>query len=134
MLVPEWGGLCTPQAHVGLSNDLSCEAGSLSCCRPTPTGIFNQRFEALFPCAGALGCMVCFICARMWGRGVLPTALPAPFSATLSPALWVYLCRMWGHRVCSCPVHPTLCQSQSRHGHESPLRPCARLRPSYRSG
>ena len=28
----------------------------------------------------------------MWGRGVLPTALPAPFSATLSPALWVYLC------------------------------------------
>ena len=27
---------------------------------PTPTGIFNQRFEALFPCAGALGCVVCF--------------------------------------------------------------------------
>ena len=27
----------------------------------------------------------------MWGRGVLPTALPAPFSATLSLALWVYL-------------------------------------------
>ena len=33
-----------------------------------------------------------FICVRMWGPGVLPTALPAPFSATLSPALWVYLC------------------------------------------
>ena len=29
---------------------------------------------------------------RMWGRGVLPTTLPAPFSATLSPALSVYLC------------------------------------------
>ena len=28
----------------------------------------------------------------MWGRRVLPTALPAPFSATLSPALLVYLC------------------------------------------
>ena len=30
----------------------------------------------------------------MWGRGVLPTlpALPALFSATLSPALSVYLC------------------------------------------
>ena len=27
---------------------------------PTPTGIFNQRFEALFPRAGALGCPVCF--------------------------------------------------------------------------
>ena len=28
----------------------------------------------------------------MWGREVLPIALPAPFSATLSPALSVYLC------------------------------------------
>ena len=42
---------------------------------PTPTGVFNQRFEALFPRAGALGCVVCFaprrsswfICAQVWG-------------------------------------------------------------------
>ena len=27
---------------------------------PTPTGIFNQRFEALFPRGGALCCAVCF--------------------------------------------------------------------------
>ena len=33
-----------------------------------------------------------FIYARMWGRGVLPTAQPAPLSTTLSPALSVYLC------------------------------------------
>ena len=26
---------------------------------PTPTGVFNQRFEALFPRAGALGYAVC---------------------------------------------------------------------------
>ena len=26
----------------------------------TPTGVFTQRFEALFPSAGALGCVVCF--------------------------------------------------------------------------
>ena len=66
----------------------------------TPTGVFNQRFEALFPRAGVLGYTVCFaprrsyrfICVRMWGRGVLPAALPAPFSATLSLALSVYLC------------------------------------------
>ena len=31
-----------------------------------------------------------FICAQMWGRGVLSTALPAPFSAILNPALSVY--------------------------------------------
>ena len=67
---------------------------------PTPTGVFNQRFEALFPRTGALGCGVClaphrlsrFIYARMWGCGVLPAALPAPFSTTLSLALSVYLC------------------------------------------
>ena len=66
---------------------------------PTPMGVFNQRFEVLFPRTGALGYEVCFaphcssrfICARMWGRQVLPTALPAPFSATLSLALSVYL-------------------------------------------
>ena len=27
---------------------------------PTPRGAFNQRSEALFPCAGALGYVVCF--------------------------------------------------------------------------
>ena len=63
-------------------------------------GAFNQRFEALFPPSWSPGLrgLLCsppfplFIYARMWGRGVLPTAQPAPLSATLSPALWVYLC------------------------------------------
>ena len=71
---------------------------------PTPTGLFNQRCEALFPRAGALGYVVCFaprrlsrfICAQVWGRGVLPATLPAPFSATLSLALSVYLCASVG--------------------------------------
>ena len=45
---------------------------------PTPTGAFNQRFEALFPGAGALGCSVCFtpraihlvyLCANVGPRG-----------------------------------------------------------------
>ena len=34
---------------MGLSNKLFCEAGSFSCCPSTPTGVFIQRFEALFP-------------------------------------------------------------------------------------
>ena len=67
---------------------------------PTPMGVFTQRFEGLFRRAGALGYVVCFTPRRlswfiyvlMWGQGVVPTALPAPYSATLSPALSVYLC------------------------------------------
>ena len=102
---------------------------------PTPTGIFNQRFEALFPQAGALGCAVCFapcrlsrfICAGMWDRGVLPTALPAPFSTTLSLLLSVYLRECGAPGSVSgqtpCPVGPTLHQSRSRHCNVSPLCP-----------
>ena len=99
---------------------------------PTPTGVFNQRFEAVFPRTGALGYSLCraprrssrLICARMWGRGVLPTALAASFSTTLSPALSVYLCTNVGPRgQTACPVHPTLRQSWSCHSNTSPLRP-----------
>ena len=113
---------------------------------PTPRGVFNQRFEALFPPCWSLGLhrllrsppFVRFICGRMWCRGVLPAALPALFSATLSPALWVYLCKCGVAGSASartaCAICPTLRQSQSRHSHASPLHPGARLRPSYQSG
>ena len=109
---------------------------------PTPRGTFNQRFEALFPPSwspglrgrlrGLLRCppFIQFICGRMWCRRVLP--------ATLSPALWVYLCKCGAAGSASartaCAICPTLYQSQSRHSHSSPLHPGARLRPSYRSG
>ena len=33
-----------------------------------------------------------FICVQMWGPGVLPTALPALLSATLSLPSHIYLC------------------------------------------
>ena len=48
---------------------------------PTPTGIFNQGFEALFPRARALGCTVCFalccssrvyLCANVGAAGCYP--------------------------------------------------------------
>ena len=44
--------------------------------------------------SGLLLCppFVRFICERVWGREVLPNALPAPFSTTLNPAFSVYLC------------------------------------------
>ena len=113
---------------------------------PTPTGIFNQRFEALFPPAlepwvawSALlptGCLV-YLCANVGPRGATHI-LPAQFSATLSPALSVYLreCGAAGSASgqTACPVCPTLRQSRSHHGNASPLHPSARLRPSYQSG
>ena len=72
---------------------------------------------------------VLFICGRMWCRGVLPAALPAPLSATLSPPLWVYLCKCGAAGSASartaCAICPTLRQSQSRHSHSSPLHPSA---------
>ena len=84
---------------------------------PTHTGIFNQRFEALFPCAGALGCVVCF-------------------DPRCSSHLSMRECRATGSASAqtACPARPTLCQSRSRHSHASPLHPGACLRPSYQSG
>ena len=70
----------------------------------TLTGVFNQRFEALFPCAGALGGASVllplrsswFICVQTWGLGVcqpppcgeLAAAWLAPFHNL--PPRWVH--------------------------------------------
>ena len=113
---------------------------------PTPTGAFNQRSEALFPHPGALGYLVCFaprssrfICARMWGRGVLPAALPALFSATLSLALSVYLCMNVGLQGLLVVRLPALFVPHSASlGPTKATRvlstPAAHFHPSYRSG
>ena len=118
VLVPEWVGLCTLSAPVGLSNDLSCEAGTFSCCRPNPHGCFHSKVWGLFPRARALGYVVCFdpppfllvyLCTNVGPQGLLVVRLPAPFiphSSSLGPAT--------ATRVLSAPA--------------------ARLRPSYRSG
>ena len=77
---------------VGLSNKLSCEAGSFSHCRFNPQGVFSQWFEALFPRAGALGCAVCvaplpflpvYLCTN-----VGPQCLPATTLWGLPAAAW----------------------------------------------
>ena len=58
----------------------------------TPTGVFNQRFEALFPRAGALGCAVCHQVHQLLPRrpaAALPTLLhnPPPCWGLPAPAL-----------------------------------------------
>ena len=44
----------------------------------TPTGVFNQWFEALFPCAGTLGCEICHLVHQLLPHrpaAALPTLL-----------------------------------------------------------
>ena len=104
---PLWVSPMTSPVSLGVS----------SAAAPAPTGVFNQRFEALFPRAGALGCAVCFaprrsprfICARVWGHRVCQ---------------WADCLPRWSHTPpVSVPPRP----------HESSL-PRAHLHPSYRSG
>ena len=79
---------------------------------PNPACVFNQRSEALFPRAGALGFSVCLTPCHLSG-------LSGTGSASGQTA---------------CPIRPTLSQSRSSHGNASPLCPAACLRPSYQSG
>ena len=73
---------------------------------PTPTGAFNQRSEALFPRAGALGYVVCFAPRHLSSLSVHECGAAGSASGQTA-----------------CPVHPTLCQSPSHHDHASPLHP-----------
>ena len=75
----------------------------------------------------------------MWGQGVLLAALPAPFSASLSPALLVYLCVNVGPQGLLVVRLPALLVPHSASpslamatGVLSALAAC--LRPSYQSG
>ena len=73
---------------------------------PTPMGVFNQRFEALFPRVGALGYVVCFAPCRLSSFSVGECGVAGSASGQTA-----------------CPFRPTLRQSRSLHGNSSPLRP-----------
>ena len=75
----------------------------------TPMGVFNQWFEALFPCTGDLGCIVCFtslpwpflpvyLCVNVGPRGLLVVALLTPFVPQSAKSL--------GHRESCLPRLP----------------------------
>ena len=114
---------------------------------PQSPQVFSIRgLRLYFPCAGALGYAVCFapcplsrfISVRMWGRGVLPAALPAPFSTTLSLALSVYLCMNVGSQGLLVVRLPAPFVPHSASLGPTPATrvlsaPAARLCPSYRS-
>ena len=94
-----WSGACSRPLWVSAMNS-PMRLGVSPAAASTPTGVFNQRFEALSPCAGALGCVVCFapplyLCVNVGLQGLLATTLwgllaaawPAPFHNL--PLCWV---------------------------------------------
>ena len=108
---------------------------------PTPTGVFNQRFEALFPCTGALGCAVCFaprrLCLNVESQGATRSSACPILRHSESGPLGLSA-GMWGCRVCqwwdclpsSSHTPPVLVPPGQL---ESSPPPAAHLRPSYRS-
>ena len=103
MLVPEWVGLWPLWVSPRSS---PVRLGVSPAAAPTPMGVFNQRSEALFPCAGALGCSVCFAPHHLSGSFVHECGAAGSASGQTA-----------------CPVSPTLRQSRSCQGHSSPLHP-----------
>ena len=106
---------------------------------PTPTGIFNQNFEVLFPQAGALGCAVCFapsqfvrvIYTRMWGPVLRP-------HHSESGPLGLSVCECGSAGSASgqtaCHIGTTLRQSRPARATGVLSASAARLHPSYWSG
>ena len=55
------GWVCVHSRTLWVSpTNSSARLGVSSAATSTSTSVFNQWFEALFPCAGSLGCEVCF--------------------------------------------------------------------------
>ena len=108
VLVPEWVGLCTPRPLWVSPTTSPVRLRVSSAAASTPTGVFNQRFEALFPQAGAVGCAVCFspplflpvyLCVN-----VGPQGLPATTLWGLPAAAWsIPLHNLPPHWVCQPP-------------------------------
>ena len=104
---------------------------------PQPTQVFSiRKAPALCPCAGALGCTVCFtpplflpvyLCTNVgpWGATHRPACPVLCHSESGPLGLSVHKCRASGSASgqTACPIRPTLCQSQSRHSNASPLGP-----------
>ena len=111
---------------------------------PTPMGSFSQRFEAFISprwspglrgLLRSLPLVPVYLCTSVGLRGATRlSACPVlPHSESGPLGLSVCECGAAGSASgqTACPFR---CQSGSRQGHTSPLRPGARLCPSYRSG
>ena len=111
VLIPRWVGLCMFQDPVGLSNELSCEARSFSCCHNPHRFLQPEVLGAFFPLHWNPDCMVClipllfswFVCTQMWVHPVhqLLPCPPSPLATALPRILSTLAARL----------HPS-CQSE----------------------
>ena len=114
---------------------------------PTPAGAFSFRglrlyFPELEPWVTQSASLPAVRQVYLWANVVLQGATRHSACPTLRHSesgplgLSVRECGVAGSASAqtACAICPTLRQSQSRHGHWSPLRPGARFRPSYRCG
>ena len=119
---------------MGLSNDLSCEAGSFSCCLPNPHRRFQSEvwgFISLRWSPGLRGLLrspplgPIYLCVNVTPRGATRrSACPALRYSESGPlGLSVQECGAAGSASgqTACPFRPTLHQSRSHHSNASPL-------------
>ena len=147
VLVPEWVGLCTPQAPVGFSNDLSCDAGSLLLLPQHPRAFSIRGLRLYFPEAepwvawSASLPAVCpvYLCANVGPRGATRRSACPVLRHSESGPLGLSV-RMWGRRACQrsdcLPLlsHIPLVSVPPQQSESSPPWLPVRLCPSYRSG
>ena len=80
LFLSEWACACSRPLWVSPTTS-PVRLGVSSAAAQPPTGVFIQRFEALFPCTGALGCVVCHLVHQLlprWPAAPLPTLLHNP--------------------------------------------------------
>ena len=102
------GWFCVHSRTLWVSPTNSCEAMSFSCCLSLHRFFSVRGFEALFPCAGTLGCLVClapqlflpvYPCTNVGLPTLSASALPGPPATAL-------LTQFSNHLVATGPLHP----------------------------
>ena len=125
VLIPGWGG-CVCSKTLWVSPATSCvRLGVFPTVSSTPTGVFSQRLEALFPCwnPGLPGLSCSPVVPPGLSKGKCRTTQPATHCLAEST-----------RRHLACQLQLCLPWSYSHHLALSPLRPAAHLCPSYQSG
>ena len=110
-----WVCICSRSLWVSPTNS-PVSLGVSHAAASTSMGVFNQRFEALFPGTGVLGCAVCFTPLPFHPVYLCANVGPQGLSAT---TLWDLLAAAW-------PARSTIRHlpgSASCHFAGSPLRP-----------